>query len=185
MPYRLFVAIELPEAVKDQLTWLRGDVPGASWVKPNGYHLTLRFLGDGIESERLEAIKDALAAVHGQAFTLRLKGLGRFPPQPTRAARVLWVGVSAPPVLAALYEQVESAVTRLGFAPEERAFHPHITLARLKAFKPESQVDRFLQEHLTFQSEAIAVDEFHLFSSVLSPRGSVYTRQASYDLAGS
>lgn len=185
MDYRLFIAIELPEAVKDQLVKLRADIPGALWVKPNGYHLTLRFLGDGIETARLHAIREALQAVQSQPFSMRLRGVGRFPPNARRAARVLWVGVTAPPALDALYRQVESAVVRVGFPPEDRDFHPHITLARLKLFKPEPKVDRFLEQHQAFRTAEIVVTEFFLFSSVLTPQGSIYEKQGAYRLGSS
>jgi 2'-5' RNA ligase len=185
MAYRLFVAIELPEAVKDQLVKLRADIPGASWVKPNGYHLTLRFLGDGIEAERLNSIRELLQDVQSPPFSMRLRGVGRFPPNARRAARVLWVGVTAPPPLKALYQQVEGAVVSAGFPPEERDFHPHITLARLKSFKPEQKVDRFLEQHQTFSTAEIAVTEFFLFSSVLTPQGSIYEKQGAYRLRSS
>jgi 2'-5' RNA ligase len=184
MAYRLFVAVELPEAVKDQLVKLRADIRGASWVKPTGYHLTLRFLGDGIEAEQLETIKDALADVRGQPHCKRLTGVGRFPPNAKCAARVLWVGVSAP-ALNALYRQVESAITGAGFEPEDRDFHPHITLARLKSFKPEPKVDRFLEQHQRFSTPEIPVTEFILFSSQLTPQGSIYTKQGVYPLVSS
>lgn len=185
MAYRLFVAIELPEAVKDQLVKLRVVIPGAAWVKPSGYHLTLRFIGDGVEAAQLEALKLALAEVRGEAFTMSLNGVGRFPPNPKRPARVLWVGVRAPPALQALYRQVESAVTGVGFAPEARDFHPHITLARLKSFKPDSTADRFLEQHGQFSTPEIPVTAFVLFSSQLTPQGSIYTQQASYTLVSS
>src|SRR5512134_3292703 len=82
MAYRLFIAIELPDSVKDQLLKLRADIPGAAWVKRQGYHLTLRFLGDGIEAPKLESIKGALAAVTESPFTMQLQDVGRFPPNP-------------------------------------------------------------------------------------------------------
>lgn len=185
MAYRLFIAIELPDSIKDQLIGLKTDISGASWVKPQGYHLTLRFLGDGIEAAKLEAIKTALTAVKSDPFTMRLQGVGRFPPNPKLGARVLWVGVSAPPVLGQLYQQIEQTVTKLGFPAEGRAFNPHITLARLKSFKPDQKVDQFLQKYRNFQSETIPVSEFHLFSSVLSPQGATYHTQATFHLDGS
>ena len=185
MAYRLFIAIELPDSVKDQLLKLRADIPGATWVKPHGYHLTLRFLGDGIEEAKLEPIKDALAAVTGNAFSVQLQGVGRFPPNPKQSARVLWVGVSTPPVLNQLYQQIERAVTGLGFPPEGRAFNPHITLARLKSVKPEPKVDQFLQAHRNFKTAPISVSEFHLISSVLSAQGATYHTEATFHLQAS
>lgn len=185
MAYRLFVAIELPDLVKDQLLKLRVDIPGATWVKRNGYHLTLRFLGDGIEAAKLQPIKDALAVVTGESFTMQLQGVGRFPSNPKQGARVLWVGVSAPPVLSQLYKQIEHAVNSLGFPSEGRAFNPHITLARLKSFKPDPKVDQFLQTHQRFRTEPISVSEFHLFSSVLSAQGATYHTEMTYPIKGS
>lgn len=185
MPYRLFIAIELPDAVKDQLVRLRADIPGAAWVKPNAYHLTLRFLGDGISEETLGVLRDALSTISEPSFKLRLEGVGRFPPNAKRPARVLWVGVSAPPTLQSLYAQIERVVTEAGFAPEDRAFHPHITLARLKLFQPEPKVERFLEAHRTFRTEPVEVRAFHLFSSTLTPQGAIYQEQGRYPLAGS
>jgi 2'-5' RNA ligase len=185
MAYRLFIAIELPDAVKDQLTRLRADLTGATWVKRNAYHLTLRFLGDGIEAPKLEAVKSALAHVQAESFTVTLQGVGRFPPNPNKAARVLWVGMSAPPALKALAGQIERAVTGLGFPSDAHDFHPHITLARLKSFKPDTKVDQFLLAHQRFRSESISVTEFHLFSSVLSPQGPTYHGEATYPLGSS
>ncbi len=182
MEYRLFVAVDLPETVKDQLAKLRADIRGASWAKPTGYHLTLRFLGDGIDAARLEALRGALAAVPGEPFSLALRGVGRFPPTSAKAARVLWVGVAAPPALQSLYQQVERAVGEVGFAPEARDFHPHITLARLKPSKPDPVVDRFLEQYLGFSVPEIAVTAFYLFSSDLTPQGAIYQRQAAYSL---
>jgi 2'-5' RNA ligase len=126
-----------------------------------------------------------LEAVTSEPFAFRLQGVGRFPPNPKRGARVLWVGITAPPVLSQLNTQIEHAVNTLGFPPEERDFHPHITLARLKSFKPEPKVDQFIQTHQRFRSEPIAVSEFHLISSVLSPQGPTYHTEATYPLRGS
>ena len=185
MAYRLFIAIELPDSVKDQLLRLRADIPGATWVKRHGYHLTLRFLGDGIEAAKLEAIKEALAAVTSNSFAMQIQGVGRFPPNPKQGARVLWVGVTAPPVLSQLYQQIEKTVTKLGFPVEGRVFNPHITLARLKSFKPDPKVDQFFQSHRNFRTEPISVSEFHLFSSVLSAQGATYYSEATFHLEGS
>lgn len=185
MAYRLFIAIELPDSVKNQLLTLRANISGATWVKPHGYHLTLRFLGDGIEAAKLEAIKASLTEVVSPAFAFQLQGVGRFPPNPQRGARVLWVGVSAPPALKQLYQRVEQTITELGFLPEGRDFNPHITLARLKSYKPDPKVEQFLQAHRNFRSETIRVSAFHLFSSVLSPQGAAYTTEATFLLEGS
>lgn len=176
---RLFVAIELPDDVKQQLTRLRGDIPGATWVKPHAYHLTLRFLGDQIEAARVPAIVSALEAVQATPFDLVLQGVGRFPPK--GSARVLWVGLNAPPALMSLHRAVESALDTVGFPPESRPFSAHITLARLKQ-DARQQVDAFLSQYRQFRTEPIAVSSFHLIESTLTPQGPKYRHEATFNL---
>src|SRR5687768_16375615 len=91
---RLFVAIDLPDAIKDELDTLRANVPGATWAKRQALHLTLRFLGDQILPERLHPIMTALDRVRVSPFEVTLQGVGRFPPAMRGAARVLWVGIA-------------------------------------------------------------------------------------------
>lgn len=182
---RLFAAVEFPDAVKDQLVALKTDIPGAAWVKRPALHLTLRFLGDPIDPIRLTPIKLALASVQSDAFTLTLRGVGRFPENARRPARVLWVGIEAQPALLALHQAVESALAEADFPPEDRAFSPHVTLARLKGGDGEpqaSQVARFIENHKAFHSAAIPITAFHLFSSVLTPQGPRYTDEATIGL---
>ena len=104
---RLFVAIELPDEVKDQLVALKTDIPGATWVKTPAMHLTLRFLGDHINAICLTPIKTALASIKAAPFTLALGGTGRFPSGTRRPARVLWVGIADQPALLTLQSAVE------------------------------------------------------------------------------
>lgn len=181
MSLRLFIAIEMPDDVKNRLVRLRADIPGATWVKPHAYHLTLRFLGDGIAEDRVPPLKDALAAIKTAPFELTISGVGKFPPG-SKPARVLWVGMDAPPALNQLAKGVESAVRAVGFPPEDKPFSAHITLARLKFPKKSPEVDTFLTAHQAFQSSTIAVAEFHLISSVLTPQGPNYTHLATFAL---
>jgi 2'-5' RNA ligase len=176
---RLFIAIDLPNDVKDMLVRLRADIPGATWVRREGYHLTLKFLGDGIEPARVDGIAAALAAIDAAPFEFTLRGVGRFPPK--GSARVLWVGVSAPPALPALQREVERAMASAGFLPEDRAFSAHITLARLKS-DARREVEAFLERHRAFQIGAVAAVRFHLIESTLTPQGANYQHRASFDL---
>ncbi len=180
MTYRLFVAIEVPDAVRDRLAALKADVPGASWSKAASMHLTLRFLGDGLSDGQLTAVQRALERVHAAPFELMMSGVGRFPGGP-RPARVLWVGVSESEPLLALQTQVETAVESAGF-PREREYSPHVTLARLRQPKASAEVQSFLAAHAGFNSEPFPVDQFVLFSSALTPRGPIYTTQGLYPL---
>ena len=176
---RLFVAIDLPPDLKDRLLALKTDIPGAVWVKPPALHLTLRFLGDPIDPIRLTPIRTALASVKAAPFPLTLRGTGRFPSGDRRPARVLWVGMADQPALTALQAAVEQALVPLGFAPEDRPFSPHITLARLKG---EGSVARFLDRHGAFRAEPFTVSEFHLVSSTLTPGGPNYRHEATFPL---
>lgn len=179
---RLFIAIELPDPVKDQVLALQTQIPGAVWVRRHALHLTLRFLGDQVEQARVEPITAALAAVRARPFTLALRQTGRFPPGTNRPPRVLWVGISPQPALPALHRQIEQALAEVGFPPEERDFSPHITLARLKPPQGADAAAAFLNRSSHFQGDSFTVDQFHLISSVLSPQGPSYQYMASFPL---
>src|SRR5687768_16177431 len=150
---RLFVAVDLPDDVKNALESLRSDVPGATWVKRQALHLTLQFLGDPIPSERLSEITSALETVRVPPFDMQLKGVGRFPSNVRQSARVLWAGVAPNPTLTGLHWQVTQAMSSIGFSAEDRQFSPHITLARFKAPKPSHEVDSFLSRHADFETD--------------------------------
>jgi 2'-5' RNA ligase len=177
---RLFIAIELPDPVKDQVLALQTQIPGATWVKRHALHLTLRFLGDQVEQARVEPIKSALTAVRVKPFELSLRQTGRFPPGTNRPPRVLWVGISPQPALPALHRQIERALADVGFPPDDRAFSPHITLARLKPPQGADAAAAFLNHSSRFHGESFTVDRFHLISSLLSPQGPSYQYLASF-----
>lgn len=179
---RLFVAIDLPDALKAQVAGLKTSLPGANWPRRETYHLTLRFLGDDIAESRVADIQTALAAVRESAFEVTLQGVGRFPPNSKRPARVLWVGIAPNPPLNRLQQAVEHAVTSAGFPPDDRPFSGHITLARLKSTRPEPRVAAFLARYADFRAPPFPAADFHLFSSTLTPQGAHYTRLASFPL---
>lgn len=124
---RLFVALELPLAVRDGLLAGMGGVLGARWQSDDQLHLTLRFIGE-VDRHRAADIDAALAMVNFRPFGLALGDIGSF----DRRGRVdcLWVGVRPRDAVAALARQVDAALARVGIAPETRAFVPHITVAR-------------------------------------------------------
>lgn len=176
---RLFVAVDLPKTVKDRLGELKADIPTARWVRRQQMHLTLFFIG---ETEKNQAVKDVLAQVQCAPFQLSLKGVGRFPPRHRQAPRVLWVGVDAASTLGVLHQRVSEALSTIGFVSDSRPFNPHITLARLKTQTPLPQVDRFLHDHAGFETPTIAINEFVLFSSTLTPDGAKYNCEAVFPL---
>lgn len=162
---RLFVAIALPEPVQQQLAQLRRELAGARWVRPEQLHLTLAFLGE-VAEERLEQLTAALGSIRYQPFALQFDRLGCFPNQ--RHPRVVWIGLQPNPELQRLAQAVQAAVTACGISLEERPFHPHITLARLKQADPR-QLAALLTQQPALPEVAVAT--FLLFQSRLSVQG--------------
>ena len=179
--YRLFVAIDLPEQVKEAVAGITGrDLPGAHWVHREQLHLTLRFIGDADE-ETFLAVKEALRTVRSTSFSLTMKGVGHFPPG--RRPRVFWVGMAESEPLEALQRQVETKIIGAGISPDERRFSPHITLARLKE-TPAERVLALEERHRMFSAGPFPVTEFYLYSSTLTREGAIHKREAGYPLGG-
>ena len=177
---RLFVALGLPEAIRRRLEGVRGGVPGARWQSAEQMHLTLRFIGE-VDGAAFGEIRDALARVEGETFSLALQGVGHFPPR--GQARILWAGAAPSPRLTRLRERIEAAVTGVGFEPDGRNFAPHVTLARLASRVPARRLRDFMSYHGLFGTEPFPVRSFELFSSHLGSRGAHYTVEARYPLA--
>ncbi len=176
---RLFVALDPPEPARLSLARLCNGVPGAKWVPPDQFHLTLRFIGE-VDNDTFADIADALAAVSVAPFSLRLSGVGHFPPR--GAPKVLWAGIDDAAPAARLHDGIEAQLRRLGLAPDSRKFAPHVTLARLKA-TPIDRVRDFLAVNGLFASEGFPVSDFHLYSSRLASGGAIHRIEASYALS--
>jgi RNA 2',3'-cyclic 3'-phosphodiesterase len=177
---RLFVALDMPWSVREQLAALSGTgIPGARWVPPQNYHLTLRFIG-GIPGHVAQDVDDALLAIRARGFALTLTGMGTF--AKGGVSNALWVGVERTPSLDHLRNKIETALQRCGLEPERRRFQPHVTLARLDN-PAEGKVVAFVQAHNLFRTEPIPVEHFTLFSSLLNKDHAVYTPEAEYELA--
>ena len=177
---RLFVALDLPNALRTRLSWLAGGLPGVRWVAPENYHVTLRFIGE-LPGYRADEVDLALAGLRAPSFTLQLAGVGTF----AKAGRVntLWVGVERNPQLDHLQAKVETALQRAGLDRERRRFAPHVTLARMDGVA-EAKVAAWVQGHNLFRSEPVPVERFTLFSSRLGKEQAVYNPEAEYALAG-
>lgn len=176
---RLFVALDLPWVLRTRLATLSGaGIPGAKWVPPENYHITLRFIGE-TPGFRAEEIDLALAGLKARGFSLTLSGVGTF----TKGGRssALWVGVERNPQLDHLQNKIETALQRCGLEPERRRFQPHVTLARLDNVA-EGKLVSFVQAHNLFRSEPVPVEHFTLFSSLLGKEASVYTAEVEYEL---
>lgn len=173
---RIFIAIELPDEIKETLSSFCCDLPGIRWVPRDQIHLTLRFLGD-VQPKEMTRLKEALAAIAFVPFPLAVQGVGHFPPH--GHPRVLWIGLEESRPLLELQLRVETVATGIGIAPEERRFSPHITIARIKD-NASAAVALFEAKHRPLSFPPFTVNEFFLFSSVLSPKGATHRREETF-----
>lgn len=177
---RLFVAIDLPDALRMRLAALGGGIPGAAWVDEENLHLTLRFVGE-VDEGTAHDIDAALAGLRAPAVEVRVAGVGTF--GEGGKARSLHALVERTPALAHLRDKVESAVVRAGCPPEGRKFSPHVTLARLKGASVP-RVQGFLAANALLRAEPFVADRIVLYSSFLGGEGAVHQAEAEYELVG-
>lgn len=168
---RLFTAIDLPESITPLIGSLGGTIPGSRPVPADQLHLTLKFIGE-VDTAMLPDIREALHTIRMAPLTLALQGVGHFPPRGT--PKVIWAGVTPVTELVLLRNKVEKALFDIGIARERRKFSPHLTLCRLRD-SPIGRVSRFLAENSHFATPPFTVDEFRLYSSILSNKGAVHT----------
>lgn len=175
---RLFVALDLPSSLRTRLSWMAGGLPGARWVPPENYHVTLRFIGE-LPGWRAEEVDHALAGLRAPGFELQLAGVGTF----AKGGKVnaLWVGVERNPALDHLQAKVETALQRAGIESERRRFNPHVTLARMDGV-PEGKIASWVQGHNLFRSDKVPVEHFTLFRSRLGKEQAVYEAEVEYPL---
>ena len=175
---RTFIAIDLDEGIRRRLVdvqeRLRGVAPRVRWVRPEGLHVTLKFLGE-IDEEMVEPVTAVVAeAAEGIApFQVRVAGLGAFPPR--GAPRVLWAGVDDPAgQLATIHRRIDRGLAPLGFERERRRFHPHVTLGRAKDRRADPGLRTTLDGLCDHELGVQAVAEIVLFHSILDPTGAVH-----------
>jgi RNA 2',3'-cyclic 3'-phosphodiesterase len=183
---RLFVAMDIPEEIRNSLAGLaaklRAACRNARWPRIEGLHVTLKFIGE-TPAEKMEAIKTALAGVPSRpSFSIKFRGLGFFPNE--RRPRVLWAGVEASSELAALAAAVEPALDPLGIPHEARTFSPHLTLARFDTPRGLDALDAAIEKAGPFEFGSVIATEFHLYQSILKRGGAEYTRLAIFPFAG-
>ncbi len=176
--HRLFVALRPPPEIRDFLADLMGGISGARWQDDDQLHLTLRFIGE-VDRHVAKDIHAVLGSIRQPPFELAVSGLGLF--DKGGVPHTIWAGVTPPEPVQALHKKVDQAILRVGIPPDQRAFHPHITLARLN--RSAGPVHDFLARSGGVESQAFRVDAFGLFESQLTPAGAVYTQIESYPLA--
>lgn len=202
---RIFIGINLNDAIRKKivrfLEGVSGFAPEAKWVSPESLHITLKFIGEQ-KPDQVTAIGQRLREIHGEPIEIGFSGYGFFPT--AKAPRVFWIGIEAGSELVDLALRIDKAVSELGVPREERAFSPHLTLARAasrekmrsgdpkwrKGDKPNSAFAT-LQKRLTQISESdsdglnfgkMTADTFILYESHLSPAGSKYTKLEKFPL---
>ncbi len=176
---RTFVAIELEKEIKDTLSaFIRKLDAGKSnikWIKYQGMHLTLKFLGE-ISSEKVTEVKSVLGKVADDypSFELSLTGTGTFPPK-AHVPRVLWIGIDENPSLQTIQTRIENELYKIRFPKEQRKFHPHLTLGRVKGPHNIGPVIQMLEQHKENDFGRMTVNRITFFQSTLKPTGAEYT----------
>jgi len=185
---RIFVALNLPKKERTRIhrasARLREEVLPVRWIDPENYHVTLKFLGD-VRQEHVREVQEIVRRVAESTlpFDLTLGGFGAFPT--VRRPRVVWLGVDASAELRCLKQDLEWGLADVGFEPETRAFHPHLTLGRADSRGGAGQFRGFddVMAELDFSGRA-AIHTLDLMRSHLSREGSRYSVLASARLTG-
>jgi|SRR5579859_1467703 len=193
---RLFIALDIDDAIRERIfrfvEGVSNFAPDARWVKSESLHVTLKFIGEQ-PGDAVEKIKQKLAEESASPAEIHFRGYGFFPTP--KSARVFWIGMEPGPELAALAAMIDNQMAGLGIAKEQRAFSPHLTLARAgggsgsprwrKGDRP-NRVFHLLQEKLAAlpapEFGTMTSREFFLYQSQLSPKGSKYTKLAKFIL---
>lgn len=184
---RAFVAVDLVPDLKITLEVLIRNVgkgaKGVKWTRPEGMHLTLKFLGSITDAE-VESAKILLRDIAGRhhPFGFDLEGTGTFPPGGPKSPRVLWAGVRETPELMALQKDFEDGFETMGIPREDRAFHPHLTLGRVKSSVGLDAALRELEKYKTTGFGRMTVCRIALFESLLGPGGAEHTILEEADL---
>src|SRR5205807_274088 len=172
---RIFTGLEIPANIGAALSMLRGGLPGARWIDPENYHVTLRFIGD-VDDVVAHEVASMLGKVRRTEFELRIDGVSSFGGRRPRAV----VATLAPtPALMELRAEHERLMQRVGLEPEGRKYIPHVTLARLSD-SSSLQVADYLSARGPFRLDPFPVSRFVLLSSKASGGGGPYVLEAAY-----
>lgn len=174
---RLFAGLEIPPSLALSLSGLRGGLPGARWIEPRDYHITLRFVGD-IDDRTADELAHALDRVERTEFEVRLAGIDVFGADKPHS---VYARVEPTPEIRELQADLERLCQRLGLKPEPRKFTPHVTLARLRRGNP-ADVASWLTLRGGFTAQPFLVEQFALFSAKDSVGGGPYLVEETYPL---
>ena len=191
---RIFVGLDIPGEICERMTryleGVRGFAPEARWVKPESFHVTLKFIGEQ-KDELVEEIKRELTAVRAHPFEISFRGQGFFPN--ARSPRVFWLGIEAGEQLPQLAKAVDEAAARSGVERETNDYRPHLTLARSgsgrsqpkpgdRSSPPLRRLGEKLEGKPAPDFGTMTAREFFLYESKLSPGGARYSKIARFPL---
>jgi 2'-5' RNA ligase len=182
---RTFVAIDIPEEIRARIQELMESLRRAPadvrWSRPEGLHITLKFLGE-IPVDQVDRVKLSLQSLQSaESVAITITGAGFFPSE--RAPRVLWLGIEAGPELGKLAASVERSLLPLGVPKEDRPFSPHLTLGRIRTANGIGPLRDLLTRQEPLRMGPFLATEFFLYESQSSSGGSTYRKIARYPLA--
>ncbi len=175
---RLFIAIDIPDQVKDNICELRRNLPGVRWTIRDQIHITMRFIGDS-DDILFNQIKSSLSEIRLPPFGLELTSSGFFPNE--RRPSVFWLGCGESRALSDLKDYMDLVLDSCGIPPESRKFHPHITIARLKT-PSEKDCHKLNNIYQSLFPMSFNVSEFILYSSLLKSDGAEHSKECVYPL---
>ena len=182
---RIFIALDIPPEIRSRISDFmeraRLLAPNARWARVEGLHVTLKFVGEAGDA-RVNEIKAALRAVQSTAFEVKFQGVGFFPNP--KAARVFWIGVDGGDALPRLASAVDACLEKLGIVPEDKPYHPHLTLARASSH-PLRELQPLLADSppgpgTTFGT--MTAREFFVYQSQPQKGGSRYTKLERFEV---
>lgn len=189
MEIRSFLAFELPALIREPVLRISGELLKSpldvKWVKGDNIHITVVFLGN-VEETRIGALKDEVAGacLNYGPFAISLKGMGCFPNR--RRPRVLWLGLEGDMDRLTLFrDDLQNRLTPFGIKVEKRPFRPHLTLGRFRGHDFTSPIlGELISRFEDLEGPVCTLEELVLFKSTLRPGGAIYTKMASWPLAG-
>jgi len=176
---RSFLAVELPEKIQKKIEEVQNDLKSSHadvrWVSPEKIHLTLKFFGNIDELKIDPVVKSVEGPIRTiSPFSLKVRGMGAFPH--FKNPRVIWMGlVDEKEVLTPFQKEVDKELSKIGFEPEERPFHPHLTLGRVKSSRGRDELVGRMEKYREVEFGDLQVERVVLFRSDLRPSGPIYT----------
>lgn len=175
---RLFIAVPLPQGVKQKLSDLKQPIEGMRWQNKEQMHLTLKFVGE-VDEPTVNTLREELVNIEHRKFSMTISGIGYFPEG--KQPKVVWAGVEENDALSSLHKKVEEYCQNAGIDPENRPFKPHVTIGRTNS-TPKRAVTSFINQHKNFAVHDISINKFVLYESKLHPEGARHHCLQSYPL---